>query len=74
MLEGDRVFLSAGYGLGCMLLEIKAGADGKLDATQLWKNLSMKTQFNSAAARDGFLYGLHLYHWWLSGQIHPCLL
>jgi outer membrane protein assembly factor BamB len=58
VLGGDRVFLSAGYGAGCALLEIKAGADGKLVAGQLWKNLRMKTQFNSAAARDGFLYGL----------------
>ena len=58
VLENDRVFLSAGYGIGCVLLEIKAAADGKLAATQLWKNLHMKTQFNSAAARDGFFYGL----------------
>ena len=58
VLADDRVFLSAGYGLGCQLLEIRAGADGGLTATQLWKNLRMKTQFNSAAARDGFLYGL----------------
>ena len=58
VLAGDRVFLSAGYGSGCMLLEVKAGADGKLVATQLWKNLSMKTQFNSVAARNGFLYGI----------------
>jgi outer membrane protein assembly factor BamB len=58
VLDGDRVFLSAGYGAGCALLEIKAGPDGKLVANQLWKNLRMKTQFNSVAARDGFLYGL----------------
>ncbi len=58
VLPGDRVFLSAGYGIGCILLEIKATPDGKLAATQLWKSLRMKTQFNSAAARDGFLYGL----------------
>ena len=58
MLEGDRVFLSAGYGAGCSLLEVKAGSDGKLVASQLWKNLRMKTQFNSVAAHDGFFYGL----------------
>lgn len=58
VLGEDRIFLSAGYGIGCTLLEIKSGADGKLTATPLWKNLRMKTQFNSAAARDGFLYGL----------------
>jgi len=58
VLDGDRVFISAGYGTGCALLEIKAGPDGKLFANPLWKNLRMKTQFNSVAARDGFLYGL----------------
>ncbi|MES2572572.1 MAG: PQQ-binding-like beta-propeller repeat protein [Verrucomicrobiota bacterium] len=58
LVGSDRVFLSAGYGVGCVLLEIKAGADGKLSGTPLWKNLRMKTQFNSAAARDGFFYGL----------------
>lgn len=58
VLEGDRVFLSAGYGMGCQLLKISAGADGKLSAEQLWRGIRMKTQFNSAAVRDGFLYGL----------------
>jgi outer membrane protein assembly factor BamB len=58
VLDGDRVFLSAGYGAGCTLLEVKPGPDGKLLANPLWKNLRMKTQFNSVAAHDGFLYGL----------------
>ncbi|HZM02607.1 MAG TPA: PQQ-binding-like beta-propeller repeat protein [Candidatus Saccharimonadales bacterium] len=58
VIDGQRVFLSAGYGSGCMLLEVKAGADQKLAATPLWQNMRMKTQFNSAAAWNGFLYGL----------------
>jgi outer membrane protein assembly factor BamB len=58
VLDGDRVFVSAGYGSGCALFNTKSSADGKLTATQLWKNMHMKTQFNSASARDGFLYGL----------------
>jgi len=57
-LPGDRVFLSAGYGLGCVLLQITADASGKLVATEVWKSMRMKTQFNSVAARNGFLYGL----------------
>jgi outer membrane protein assembly factor BamB len=57
-LPGDRVFLSAGYGIGCVLLQIKADASGKLGAAELWKSMRMKAQFNSVAARDGFLYGL----------------
>jgi outer membrane protein assembly factor BamB len=57
-LPGDRVFLSAGYGIGCALLQITADASGKLIATEIWRSMRMKTQFNSVAARDGFLYGL----------------
>ena len=58
VLEGDRVFLSAGYGNGCVMLQIKAGAANQLTATPLWKNMRMKNQFNSVAVRDGFFYGL----------------
>jgi outer membrane protein assembly factor BamB len=58
VIDDHRVFISAGYGAGCALLEIAAGPDGKLTANPAWKNLRMKTQFNSAALRDGFLYGL----------------
>ena len=58
VLPGDRVFLSAGYGSGCVLLQIKAGDGTALTATPVWKNLRMKNQFNSVAARDGFFYGL----------------
>lgn len=58
MLDGDRLFLSAGYGMGCQLLKISTDAGGKLRAEQLWRGIRMKTQFNSAAVRDGFLYGL----------------
>jgi outer membrane protein assembly factor BamB len=54
----DRVFVSAGYGMGCRLVQIAATADGQLAATELWRGLRMKTQFNSATVRDGFLYGL----------------
>lgn len=58
VLEGDRVFVSAGYGVGCMLLQLQFAADGKITATELWRNKMMKTQFNSAAVRNGFVYGL----------------
>lgn len=54
----DRVFLSAGYGVGCVLLQIQPGVEGKWSATEIWKAKTMKTQFNSAALKDGFLYGL----------------
>lgn len=58
VLADDRIFLSAGYGVGCALLQIKATAAGGLEASQVWKNMRMKNQFNTVAARGGFLYGL----------------
>lgn len=58
VISADRVFLSAGYGMGCLLLELKAEADGKLSAKELWSGMKMKTQFNTPALREGHLYGL----------------
>lgn len=54
----NRVFVSAGYGMGCLMVEFKAGPDGKLAAEEVWRGLKLKTQFNSAALRDGHLYGI----------------
>lgn len=58
VLGGDRLFLSAGYGMGCQMLQIKAEADGSLSATELWTGMKMKTQFNSPAAYRDHAYGL----------------
>jgi outer membrane protein assembly factor BamB len=57
-IEGDRVLLSAGFGLGSLLLQVKADASGKLSAAEVWKNLRLKTQFASAVVRGGYAYGL----------------
>jgi len=58
VVPGDRVFLSAGYGMGCLMLQIKAGTDDQLSATELWKSHKMKTQFNSVHVHNGHLYAL----------------
>lgn len=58
VLDGDRIFLTAGYGMGCELLQVGAAADGQITVTSVWKNIRMKAQFNSVAAREGHLYGL----------------
>ncbi len=57
-LSGDRVFISAGYGVGCALLQLTAGSDGKCRVTEVWKNKNLKTQFTNVAVRDEFAYGL----------------
>ena len=58
VLDDDRLFLSAGYGMGCQMLQVKAADDGTLTASVLWSGLKMKTQFNSPTARAGHAYGL----------------
>lgn len=58
VLGEDRVFVSAGYGMGCRLVKIAAAPDGKLAASELWRSIRMKTQFTSAIAHGGYLYGL----------------
>jgi outer membrane protein assembly factor BamB len=58
VIEGDRVFLSAGFGAGCVLLQINADDNGKFSAVELWKNRNMKTHFSTVVTRDGFAYGL----------------
>lgn len=56
----DRVFCSTGYGLGCMLLEVKADANGKFVVTDLYggRNRNMKTKFSNVAIRNGYVFGL----------------
>jgi outer membrane protein assembly factor BamB len=58
LLDEDRVFVTAGYGMGCEMLQVRPREDGKLTARSLWKNMRLKAQFNSIAVRDGYLYGL----------------
>jgi outer membrane protein assembly factor BamB len=60
-LEGDRVFLSKGYGVGSSLLAINRDANGKLSSEPLWNppiKRVMKTKLCNVVVRDGFIYGL----------------
>jgi outer membrane protein assembly factor BamB len=60
-LEGDRLYLSKGYGIGCSLLSVRRDADGKFSATPLWQppiKKVMKTKFSNVVVRDLFVYGL----------------
>ncbi|MDB6038840.1 MAG: WD40-like repeat-like protein [Verrucomicrobiales bacterium] len=57
LISTNRLFLSAGYGTGCELVEISNQA-GKLAAQSIWKNRNMKNKFTSSVLADGFIYGL----------------
>ncbi|MCI0458630.1 MAG: PQQ-like beta-propeller repeat protein [Gemmataceae bacterium] len=57
-VAGDRVFVSAGYGVGAALLQVKAGAGDQLEVAAIWSNRHMKTRFTNVVVHDGFVYGL----------------
>ena len=49
---GDKIFLSSGYGSGCVLITM----DGE-KPSQLWKNKNMRNHFNSSIFYNGCIYG-----------------
>jgi outer membrane protein assembly factor BamB len=53
----NRLFVSAGYGKGAALVELK-DAGGKLSAAPIWERPSMKNKFNSSVLHEGHVYGL----------------
>ncbi len=56
----DQVFIAAGYGVGCMLLDVKQDGDGEFSVHEAWKshNLKLKPKFTNVVLQDGFVYGL----------------
>ena len=58
VIGGDRVFLSAGYGVGCAMIGIEADEEGRFSVTELWRNKRLKNKFSSSVHHDGFIYGL----------------
>jgi outer membrane protein assembly factor BamB len=60
VLDGDRVFISSGYNVGCAMLRLKE-AGGRWEVETLWENktnTALHCKFTSPVHRDGFLYGL----------------
>jgi len=56
-IDDKRLFISAGYGVGCRMLEItKSGDAWKVD--ELWKSTKFKPKFMNPIVRDGYAYGL----------------
>ncbi len=53
----NRFMISAGYGVGAALLEIRAEGSG-FRAVEVWRNSSMKNKFNASVFWKGHLYGL----------------
>jgi outer membrane protein assembly factor BamB len=56
--SSDRLFISAGYGLGCSMLQITTDASGGQSVAQIWNNRKLKTEFTNIVVRNGLVYGL----------------
>jgi len=52
IIDGDKVFISSGYGTGCALVQVGQGPP-----KALWQNREMKNHFSSCVYTDGHLYG-----------------
>ncbi|MCA9232637.1 MAG: PQQ-binding-like beta-propeller repeat protein, partial [Planctomycetales bacterium] len=59
-LPDDRVFLSKGYGVGSMILQLEAVEGGFVRVEPVWPGIKrvMKTKMGNVVIRDGFVYGL----------------
>jgi outer membrane protein assembly factor BamB len=57
LIATNRLLLSAGYGTGCMALEV-TNSGAELAARLLWKNKNLKNKFTSSVFWNGFVYGL----------------
>src|SRR5438477_2243750 len=53
----NRIFLSAGYGTGCVAFEINKSGD-RFATRELWRNKNMKNKFSSSVCYQGAIYGL----------------
>jgi outer membrane protein assembly factor BamB len=56
-VDGNRFFISAGYGKGASLVEV-SGSGKSFSARALWENINMKNKFNSSVLHEGHVYGL----------------
>ncbi len=53
VVDGDRIFISSGYGSGCALLDVSAATP-----RSIWETKHLANQFSSSILIDGHLYGV----------------
>jgi outer membrane protein assembly factor BamB len=57
LLDDDRVFITAGYGMGCVMLRVSE-SNGKWSAEKVWDSNKLRCKFTSPVYQSGFIYGL----------------
>ncbi|MEI8043440.1 MAG: PQQ-binding-like beta-propeller repeat protein [Verrucomicrobiota bacterium] len=58
VVDTNRVFIAAGYGVGCAMLKIEHSAAGEWSAVALWHNRNLKPKFTNLVRRGHYVYGL----------------
>ena len=53
IVQGDKVFITSGYGRGCAMIDISGG-----NAKKDWENKRMACHFSSCVLVDGKIYGV----------------
>jgi outer membrane protein assembly factor BamB len=53
----DRVFISTGYGMGAVMLQVARDGEA-FTVRELWRTNRMKNQFTSSVLHEGYIYGL----------------
>jgi outer membrane protein assembly factor BamB len=57
VLSSNRFFLSAGYGTGCVAVELEKNGS-EFIARELWRNRLLKNKLTSSVFYEGHIYGL----------------
>ena len=58
-IGGNRVFVSSGYGVGCVVLEVRRDEAGKWQTREAWPaNKHLKMKFTNGVVRQGHVIGL----------------
>jgi len=57
LVSGDQFFISAGYGHGAALIEVRRSGEQFL-ARALWETTAMKNKFNTSVYYEGNIYGM----------------
>ncbi len=53
IIQGNKIFISSGYGKGCALIEINNGS-----TKEVWRHKKMRNHFSTSLLMDGHLYGI----------------
>jgi outer membrane protein assembly factor BamB len=58
VIDANRVFVAAGYGIGCVMLKVERKEPGGWLVTELWKNRNLKPKFTNVVRKGDYVYGL----------------